>query len=170
MPPPLKAAAEFGVTLRPMNDDDLPFVAELYASTRREELAQTGWPAEVQEAFLRQQHEAQHSHYSLHHADAEWLIVERSGVPIGRLYLREEPQRYHVIDISLLPESRGQGVGGSILRDTIDHASSFGKQVSIRVEKFNPARKLYERHGFRVIEDQGIYDLMMTGWPHGLPN
>ena len=62
MPPPLRAAAEFGLSYRPMDDGDLPFVAELYASTRREEVAQTGWPAEMQEAFLRQQHEAQHSH------------------------------------------------------------------------------------------------------------
>src|SRR5436190_21085505 len=115
MPPPLRAAAEHGVSYRPLADDDLPFVAELYASTRREEVAQTGWPAEMQEAFLAQQHEAQHRHYSIHHADAEWLIVERGGAPIGRLYLREEPERFHVIDISLLPEYRGQGVGGAIL-------------------------------------------------------
>ncbi len=162
MPPPLKAATEFGVTYRPMDDGDLPFVAELYASTRREEVAQAGWPPELQEAFLRQQHEAQHSHYSLHHGDAEWLIIERGGAPIGRLYLRDDPERFHIVDISLLPESRGQGLGGAILRDVLDHAKGAGKGVSIRVEKFNPARRLYDRLGFRAIEDQGVYDLLLA--------
>lgn len=143
-----------------MNDGDLPFVAELYASTRREEVAQTGWPEEMREAFLRQQHEAQHSHYSIHYGDAEWLIVERGGEAIGRLYVREEPERLHIIDISLVPESRGQGIGGAMLRDLLDQARELGKQVSIHVEKFNPARRLYERLGFELVEDKGIYDLM----------
>jgi ribosomal protein S18 acetylase RimI-like enzyme len=160
MPPPLRAAAQFGVSYRPFTDDDLPFVAELYASTRREEVAQAGWPVELQEAFLRQQHEAQHSHYSLHHRDAEWLIVERDGAAIGRLYWRNGPERFHVVDISLLPASRGQGIGGAILRDVLAAAHASGKGLSIRVEKFNPARRLYDRLGFAVIADEGTYDLL----------
>ncbi len=160
MPPPLRAAAEFGISYRPMTDGDLPFVAELYASTRREEVAQTGWPAEIQEAFLVQQHEAQHSHYSKHFADAEWLIVERSGEAIGRLYLRDDPEGLHIIDISLVPDSRGQGIGGAILRDVLGQARDLRKGVSIHVEKFNPARHLYQRLGFEVVEDGGVYDMM----------
>ena len=71
MPPPLAAASGFGVSYRPFSDDDLPFVTALYASTRREEVAVTGWPAEIQEQFLAQQAAAQHSHYSIHFGDAE---------------------------------------------------------------------------------------------------
>ena len=160
MPPPLRAAARLGVSYRAMSDDDLPFVAELYASTRREEVAQTGWPAEVQEAFLRHQHEAQHAHYSLHHADAEWLIVERGGEAIGRLYLREDADALHVVDISLMPDSRRHGIGGAIMRDILDQARATGKGVSIHVEKVNPARSLYDRLGFEVVKDVGVYDLM----------
>jgi|SRR5687768_16369937 len=161
MPPPLRAAAEFEISYRPMSEDDLPFVAELYASTRREEVARTGWPAEMQEAFLKQQHEAQHSHYSVHFAEGEWLIVEREGEAIGRLYLNEEAERLHIVDISLVPGSRGMGIGGAILRDVLDQAKDLGKKgVSIHVEKVNPARRLYERLGFAPGEDLGIYDLL----------
>ena len=160
MPPPLRAAAGFGVSYRPMADDDLPFVGELYASTRREEVAATGWPAEIQEAFLRQQHEAQHSHYAQHFAEAEWLIVERAGEAIGRLYLHEHPEQFHIVDISLVPAARGHGIGGAILRDVLDEAHALGKAVTIHVEKVNPARRLYERLGFVMVEDLGIYDLM----------
>jgi ribosomal protein S18 acetylase RimI-like enzyme len=160
MPPPLIAAAELGISYRPLTDGDLPFAAELYASTRREEVAQTGWPVEMQEAFLRQQHEAQHRHYSIHFADAEWLIIERAGEAIGRLYLRNETERLHIIDISLLPPSRGQGIGGAILQDIFEMARPLGADVSISVEKNNPARSLYERLGFEVTEDLGVYDMM----------
>jgi ribosomal protein S18 acetylase RimI-like enzyme len=163
MPPPLRAAARLGVSYRPMTDGDLPFVAELYASTRREEVAQTGWPAEMQEAFLRQQHEAQHSHYSIHHADAEWLIVERGGEPIGRLYLRDDPEVFHIVDISLMPDSRGQGIGGAIMQDVLAQAREAGKALTIYVEKNNPARSLYVRLGFEVVKDAGVYDLMRGG-------
>jgi ribosomal protein S18 acetylase RimI-like enzyme len=160
MPPPLRAAAGLGVTYRTMTEADLPFVAELYASTRREEVAQTGWPREVREAFLAQQHRAQHSDYSRNYADAEWLIVEHGGEPVGRLYWRERPGAFEVIDISLLPAARGRGIGGAILRDGLEQARAAGKPVTIYVEKMNRARRLYERLGFAVAEDQGIYDLM----------
>lgn len=163
MPLTLNAAAGLGISSRPFTEDDLPFAAELYASTRREEVAATGWPAEMQEAFLRQQHEAQHKHYSIHYADADWLILEREGEAIGRLYLADEPGQVHVIDISLVPECRGQGIGGAILLDVLDLARSRGKPVTIHVEKNNPARRLYARLGFATVEDAGIYDLMRSG-------
>ena len=90
MPPPFPRAEALGLSLRPMTDEDLPFVAALFASTRAEEVAQTGWPAEQQQAFLAQQHEAQHRHYRTHYPEADWLIVELGGEAIGRLYLVEE--------------------------------------------------------------------------------
>ena len=69
----------------------------------------------------------------------------------------------NVVDISLVPECRGEGVGGAILRDVLGHARALGKGVSIHVEKVNRARRLYERLGFETIEDNGIYDLMRAG-------
>jgi len=160
MPPPLLAAAACVLSYRPAREDDLPFLALLYASTRDEEVASTGWPIEAQRAFLQQQHEAQHSHYRKHYADAEWLVIERGDEAIGRLYLEEWPSQMRIIDISLMPDSRGRGFGAAILRDVQADAASRGKGVSIHVEKNNPARRLYERLGFAAVEDKGVYDLL----------
>ena len=162
MAPPLRAAAPFEVRYRPMIDDDLGFMAQLYASTRAEELAGTGWPEEAKAAFLQQQHEAQHRHYMSHNPAAEWLVIERGKERIGRLYLREDPTRFHIIDIALVSHSRGQGIGEAILRDILGQARDVGKAVSIHVEKFNPARRLYERIGFVPVEDHGAYDLLVA--------
>ncbi|HEV2745791.1 MAG TPA: GNAT family N-acetyltransferase [Allosphingosinicella sp.] len=160
MPPPLRAARRTGIAYRAMANEDLPFLAELYASTRREEVAATGWPAEAQAQFLAQQFDAQHRHYQAHYPDAEWLVVERGGEPIGRLYTEEWPSQFRIIDIALTPANRGQGIGAAILRDVLEMARGAGKRVSIHVEKFNPAMRLYLRLGFTPVEDKGVYDLL----------
>lgn len=160
MPPPLRSAARFGISYRPATDEDEPFLAEVYYSTRREEVAQSGWPQEQQDAFLRHQHEAQHAHYKKGYSAAEWLVIERGGEGIGRLYLLEGATEMRIVDIALVPEARGAGLGEAILSDVCEDVASRGKPVTIHVEKFNPARRLYERLGFVPIEEKGVYDLM----------
>lgn len=160
MPPPLRAAARLGVSYRPMTDEDMPFLAALYYSTRAEEVAQTGWPAEMQQQFLAQQFDAQHRHYQRHYADAEWLVIERGGEAVGRLYIEEWQSQIRIIDIALVPAARGLGIGAAIFEDTFDDARAKGKKVSIHVEKNNPARRLYFRLGFEMIADEGVYDLL----------
>ncbi|MES2098168.1 MAG: GNAT family N-acetyltransferase [Pseudomonadota bacterium] len=136
------------------------FIEMLYFSTRAEEVALTGWSEHQCRSFLTQQHRAQHYHYQTHYPAAQWLIVERDGERIGRLYLDEERDRVLIIDISLLPASRGEGIGEALLRDTLKWAGSTGCAVSIHVEKSNRARHLYDRLGFGLVEDKGVYDLM----------
>lgn len=160
MPPPLRAAAGLGIAYRPMTDADLPFIAALYASTREEELAPVPWPPEAKRAFLAQQFNAQHTHYQAHYSSAEWLIIERGGEPIGRLYLEERDADFRVIDIALVAAAQRNGIGGAIMRDVLALAGEAGKGVSIHVEKNNPARRLYDRLGFTVAADAGVYDRM----------
>jgi len=161
MPPPLGRAAAFDVTYRPLAEPDLPFVAALYASTRAEEVASTGWPEAFQRAFLAQQHQAQHDHYQAHYPGAEWLIIEAGGEAIGRLYLDERGDDLHLIDISLAPERRGGGIGTAIMADLLGWAGARGKTMTLYVEPPNPARRLYERLGFAAEGEAGVYQMMV---------
>lgn len=154
MPPPVTAAAAFAITYREMTDGDLPFVAALYASTRAGEVAATGWPPEMQAAFLEQQHRAQHASYRNSWPDGEWLLIERGGAPVGRLYLARQESGLTLVDISLLPAERGSGLGTAILTDLL---SAEGGPVQLHVERTNRARRLYERLGFEIVEEQAIY-------------
>lgn len=157
-PGPLAAAK--GVSYRVETDDDLPFLEAVYAGTRAEELAASGWPAEVQRAFLADQFALQRKHYRAHYPAAEWLVVEHGGAPVGRLYLEEWETQMRVIDIALVPGSRGLGLGTAILGDVIAEMESRGKAVSIHVERNNPAMGLYVRLGFEKVDEHGIYYLM----------
>jgi ribosomal protein S18 acetylase RimI-like enzyme len=153
-------AADAGLTFRRIADADLPFLARLYASTRIEELASMPWNEEQKAAFLRMQFQAQHAHYQQYYPTADWLVTMRAGQDIGRLYIDRWPSEHCVIDIAFLPEHRGKGLGAALLRDLLDESASAGKDMSIHVEKFNPAMRLYRRLGFVTEEDKGVYDLM----------
>jgi GNAT superfamily N-acetyltransferase len=160
MPPPLRAAAALGISYRPTTDADLPFLAHVYASTRTEELAVTGWPDEMKQQFLGHQFNAQHTHYRRYYPDAEWLAIERGGEDVGRLYIDEQSSTILLIDIALLPGSRGLGLGSAILADILEQAAAAGKPVTIHVEKNNPAMRLYLRLGFVTLREEGVYDLL----------
>ena len=79
------------------------------------------------------------------------------GEPAGRLYLHRGPSEIRIVDIALVPEHRGGGVGTRLLEDLFAEADEGGKSVTIHVERMNPALSLYERLGFTVAEDKGVY-------------
>lgn len=148
------------ITLRPVQPDDLEFLYRVYASTRQEELAPVDWSGEEKEGFLRMQFTAQHAYYQEHYADGQFLVVLVEGEPAGRLYVARWPEEIRLIDIALLPEYRGKGIGTGLLRDLFAEAEAAGKSVTIHVERFNPALRLYERLGFRCVADKGVYLFM----------
>jgi ribosomal protein S18 acetylase RimI-like enzyme len=150
-----------GITLRPITAEDMAFLYRVYASTREEELAQVNWDAQQKEAFLRMQFDAQHKHYKESYPKASYHIVLHDGVAIGRLYVDRNENDINIIDIALLPEFKGKGIGKKLLKDVEDEAVKAGKPIRIYVEKFNRALRLYQRLGYGVTGDSGVYLEMM---------
>ena len=139
----------------------MELLLRLYATTRADEMAMvTDWTDEQKEAFVRMQFQAQHAWYQEHYGDAQFDVVLIDGVPAGRLYVHRRAKEIRLVDISLMPELRGRGIGGALLRELMAEAEAAGKPLTIHVEKFNPAMRLYLRLGFKPIEDRGPYDLM----------
>jgi ribosomal protein S18 acetylase RimI-like enzyme len=145
------------VTLRPFQESDIPFLCALYASTRQEEMKILPWPEEEKQRFLEWQFEAQTKHYFDSYDDAGFMIIELDGTPIGRLFLFRGEKSIEVVDIALVPELRGKGLGRELLQEVIDEARSAGRQVAIYVEHNNPARHLYDRLGFELVDTVGVY-------------
>ncbi len=147
-------------TLRPVTPDDHELLYRIYASTREDEMAQVDWTREQIEDFLRFQFEAQHKYYMDQFPDAAFDLVLDDGEPVGRLYIDRRDDEIRLIDIALLPEHRGAGLGGRLMKRILDEGTAAGKLVRIHVEQFNPAMRLYRRLGFEKIEEQGVYHLM----------
>jgi GNAT superfamily N-acetyltransferase len=147
------------VRFRPIAEGDQEFLYRVYASTR-EDVNLTDWSPQQKEAFLRMQFGAQHAYYQQEFSEAEYSIIMAGDQPIGRLYVDRRPDEIRIIDIALLPEDRGGGIGGQIMQDLLDEAAAVGKPVRIHVLRDSDALHLYDRLGFRKTGDTGVYHLM----------
>lgn len=153
--------AQQGFGLRPETEADVPFLRQLYISTRWEEVsAAADWPDAQKIAFLESQFALQRHHYLNHYANSSFDVIEQHRLPAGRLYLDRQERTLLIVDIALLPQWRGRGIGTALIEAVFAEARQAGKEVSISVEKFNPALRLYQRLGFRPYAEDDVYWFM----------
>lgn len=152
---------ERGFSLRAAHDGDLPWLRELYASTRAEEMAPVPWPEIAKRGFLDQQFALQHQHYLAHYANTDFLVIEHAQRgPVGRYYLQRTTPEHVLIDISLFPTLRGSGMGTALIRQSQQDAAEVGRGMRLHVQQSNlGAQRLYERLGFVTEDSQGMH------WP-----
>ena len=122
---------------------------ELFASTRTRELNLLS--PEQATAFCEFQCEAQRRSYS-QRGGAECHVIESDATAIGRLWLSREADYTTVLDITVLPAQRGAGVGTQVLERLLAE----GTPVRLAVMRDNPAQRLYQRLGFRVIGEDDV--------------
>jgi ribosomal protein S18 acetylase RimI-like enzyme len=156
-PAPVMSA---GIGLRASTAADSIFLASVFSSTRVDEFVAAGLPAETIAALMAQQFELQNTYYRRHYVRAHFDIVTQAGAELGRLYHDWSPRELRIIDIALLPQYRGRGIGTTIMRDLLAEADRHGLAVSLYVEQKNPVRALYRRLGFVKAGENGIYELM----------
>lgn len=131
--------------LHACDDGDMPFLRALYRQTRDDELAFTGWPEATKAAFSNSQFDLQHTHFVRHFPSAHFLRLHRGGRDVGRYYLDIADDAWHIVDVAIVSDLRGQGIGSGLLRATRDLAPALTLMVAIN----NPAAmRLYARLGF----------------------
>ena len=148
------------LTLRATTAGDRDLLLRVYGSTRAEELALVDWTDAEKAQFVEMQFDAQDSYYREYYPDATFDVVLADGVPVGRLYVDRWASETRIIDIAVLPEYRGAGIGTSLLRQLMDETAGAGNKLSIHVEVNNPALRLYRRLGFVQVADTGLHLLM----------
>lgn len=154
-----------GIGLRTLTLRDVPWLQDLHADSRAEELAPVPWPDAAKRAFLDQQFAAQHAHYIAHFADADYLAIERSGEPLGRYYLQRGASEHLIVDVCLFPQAQGGGLGSALIRHSQQVATAAGCDMTLHVRQTNPAaRRLYLRLGFEVTDEDASYAAMR--WQH----
>lgn len=146
--------------LRPEEGKDEEFLRQLYASTRAEEMAATGWTQPEIDQFLNMQFDLQHKQYVQNYVNATFSIILYEKNRAGRLYVARGREEIRIIDIALLPKFRRLGIGSRLMKDLIAEANKKQVSLSLHVEYNNPALALYERLGFIKGELRGVYFFM----------
>jgi GNAT superfamily N-acetyltransferase len=128
-----------GLTLRPAKAEDTAFLIQLHHRAYREVVERQfgAWDEAAQDRWVAE---------GL--TEADFSVVERAGVAIGAVGLKEKADGFFLAELQLLPELQGQGLGTEMLRSVLQRAAAAHKPVALRVLLQNRARSLYERHGF----------------------
>ena len=148
------------VTLRPVGHDDEGFLIVLYATTRAEEMALVPWTDEQKAAFVKMQFIARESEYRQRYPTAKHEIVESDEQPVGHLYVARLEQEIRIVDVTILPQERNRGIGTFLLTELLEEGQEKKLPVTIYVEENNPSLKLFERLGFRQVDQHGLHILL----------
>jgi len=142
-------------SLRAATDQDAAFIYGLRVAGLRDYVAQIwGWDEAFQAARFQERFDP-----------ACYQVVVVAGLDIGAVAVEWRDEVVFLADIEILSEWRGQGLGAAIVSTLLAEAGHRGLPVALQVLKVNPARRLYERLGFRVVEETPTHELMRTAGP-----
>lgn len=148
------------VGLRAALPADVEFEQVLYTATR-DDLRPLG--PQVFDDLVAMQFRAQTASITLDHPLADTKIVMVDDARAGRLIVDGSGDHIAVVDIALLPEFRGHGIGTNVLGGVVAAADRAGRVVRLHVDKHSRAVRLYERLGFVICGDLGMYLAMSRG-------
>lgn len=148
------------IKLRPVEEKDESFIETVYRSTREKELNITNWSEYQKNAFCSMQSRAQLAEYKTKFPGISYQVILYQKKDAGRFYTWENEHEILLIDITLLPDFRGKGIGTFLLGELIKRSESVGKKIALHVEPDNPALHLYRRFGFVHIRNNGRHFYM----------
>lgn len=135
--------------LRPIREGDQTFLFHVFATTRPD--ITLGLPPEQAQEMMRMQYQAQARHYNQVFPRAQYSIILAEDHKIGRLYVDRNETEIRILDIALLPDFRGQGLGTRLVQELQEEAKLAGVPLRIHVELGSREISFYERLGFEKI-------------------
>ncbi len=139
-------------TLHQATYDDYAFLYQLHVAAMREYIEATwGWQEEWQQEYFARKFDPESRQ-----------IIQIDEQDAGVIAIEQRVEELYIALIEILPAFQRHGVGTSIVRQLINTAHSNSLPVTIHVLKTNtPARRLYERLGFTLVQDEGIRHKMV---------
>lgn len=143
--------------VRPVTVADKRFLFAVYASTRTEELATTNWTPTGRQAFLQSQFETRQEGYRAHFPKAKHQIICTGRTAIGVCSTQLEADALRLLDLALLPDYRGAGIGHQIVRGLQDEARLDQKPMRLHALSFSRAVRFFTRLDFAPAGSHGPY-------------
>lgn len=116
--------------------------------------------------LLEQQFGLQDTHYRNFFPETDRRIVTVDGLPVGRFYLLRGDPMWTLIDLTILPEMSGQGIGSRVIDRMTAEADAARKPITLHCSLTNPAFEIYKAKGFLEVRVDGA-DWVMERWPEG---
>jgi ribosomal protein S18 acetylase RimI-like enzyme len=141
------------MALRPARPEDFDYCARLYFDGMDDIIKELNLNVDAQIAGFRQRWDVgQVRIITLDETDIGWLqsFAEHDALFLGQLF----------VDSPL----RRQGIGTQVVKGLIEEATRAGRALTLGVVKTNPARRLYERLGFRTTHDDERKFYMRHDW------
>ena len=145
--------------LRPADAGDVSFLLKVFADTREAELAVLS--EEQRSEFVEMQFRLRDQQYRGRYPSASDKLILLDERPIGRILVDRSSDAIVLVDVALLSEFRRRGIGTELIRNLIIEATIAGLPLQLQVFKFNRAVRLYQRLGFSVAGDDGVYLSML---------
>ncbi len=141
--------------LRKANAEDEEFLRHLFNET---EQSLQALPLELREALMEMQYRGREMTYSAQYPEAEsWILCLQDGTAAGRHLVARQPNGFHEIDLAVLPEYQGRGLGTFALEQLQRRARAEGVGVTLNVAKANQAERLYTRLGFEWMGEDEVF-------------
>lgn len=137
--------------------EDEPFLFELYASTRAEELESWGWEDVQRSQFLQMQFRAQTWTYRTTFPDAQPQVIWLGDRPIGSLLVHRSMTEVRLVAIALLPDYRNHGIGTFLIQQLLKDAAQTNRPVTLQLVSGGRVFRLYERLGFVKTGESEMY-------------
>jgi GNAT superfamily N-acetyltransferase len=130
------------IALRPARAEDFDFCARLYFSGMAEIIQELKLDMALQTADLRQRWDV-----------SEVEIITSASEDVGWMQSSIQDDARFLKQIFIDAAFQRRGIGTEIIHRLIDRANRAGEPVTLGVVKINPARRLYERLGFRITHE-----------------
>lgn len=138
------------LVIRPARPEDNDFLKSLYRS-ERDDLRLLDAETDFIEELIDIQYRAKTQGYADRFPNAMYFVVERLGVPIGRLVVNFGPHEVRLVDIAFVPVARGHGYGTHVIKTVQFAAAHIQAPVALTVSRDNvSARLAYAALGFQV--------------------
>jgi len=153
------------VQLRHAVAKDEDFLLQLYLETQPIETASWDMSATARENLLRMQFRGREQTYSAQYPDAENLILclcEEGDIEtrVGRHLVMRQEDAILGVDLAVLPAYQRQGLGRIVLQGVQRQCADEGLKFKLQVLHTNPARRLYDRLGFKMVSQDLLYAYM----------
>ncbi|MDZ7684527.1 MAG: GNAT family N-acetyltransferase [Gammaproteobacteria bacterium] len=80
-------------------------------------------------------------------------IILLGADEVGMIKLVRDDPEWHLRHIQIAPEFQRRGIGQAVIHEMLGEARAMSASIVLNVLKVNPAKNLYERLGFRVVEE-----------------